>query len=562
MATDTTTNTNTSATATPGVTPAPTGSWTEGKVVNGTNVGGGTFVPNTSSTPPISADGLNGKTANPVTLPVTTKTITPPPVVSAPTGTITDKNGNTAVDTTSSTSTQSGIKSLLASLGSQLSGKSAFTEKVQNDVQLADKTANATSAYNAYTKAQQDYNNQLQQLKDSNPTGEFGGAHAAEVAKFEREGSANVANYAILAQVAQGQLSAAEKTVQDKVNAQFQPIADQIDFLTKFSTVNNNDLTDSQKYELQAKADKQKTDSAIVQDAVTKIHDSLLKNGASPAAYSAVDKITHDYVDGKIDSNTATSQMYAAASKYGVSANTGYTIGANPIVDSHIANVLNGNETMAQVPANLRNEVSLGLTQQPTSSYSPLAASRFTTASSRITKQFTEMPAYSLTAGGQVYLDRINAARETPGSVSDQDLLDSLTKLNTGGNAVTDAQVKLVTDGKSFADAANVFANKLKNGGVLSDSQRTQLTSIANAIFKNYQKTYEPIYKQAAAQLTAAGIPKAFWTIPDLNTLSVNRDAGGSQTVQSNGQTYTVGQVYSDGTANWTIDTNGKWTKQ
>lgn len=37
----------------------------------------------------------------------------------------------------------------------------------------------------------------------------------------------------------------------------------------------------------------------------------------------------------------------------------------------------------------------------------------------------------------------------------------------------------------------------------------------------------------------------------------------GSQTVQSNGNTYTVGQVYRDGSgANWTVDANGKWTRQ
>lgn len=34
-----------------------------------------------------------------------------------------------------------------------------------------------------------------------------------------------------------------------------------------------------------------------------------------------------------------------------------------------------------------------------------------------------------------------------------------------------------------------------------------------------------------------------------------------SQTVKSNGQDYIVGKVYNDGTANWTVDINGKWTK-
>ena len=35
-----------------------------------------------------------------------------------------------------------------------------------------------------------------------------------------------------------------------------------------------------------------------------------------------------------------------------------------------------------------------------------------------------------------------------------------------------------------------------------------------------------------------------------------------TQTVQSNGQTYNVGQVYNDGTANWVVDAQGNWTQQ
>jgi hypothetical protein len=37
---------------------------------------------------------------------------------------------------------------------------------------------------------------------------------------------------------------------------------------------------------------------------------------------------------------------------------------------------------------------------------------------------------------------------------------------------------------------------------------------------------------------------------------------GGATTVQSNGQSYNVGQVYNDGTGNWTVDAQGNWTKQ
>lgn len=210
-----------------------------------------------------------------------------------------------------------------------------------------------------------------------------------------------------------------------------------------------------------------------------------------------------------------------------------YALGADglpqtddPITQAYVKGFTSGNITsMNQVPKSHRDRVALALTQTPDVSYNPLAMRRLTLASSAITKQFTDMPQYQLTAAAPVYLDRINAALKTKGSVSDQDLLDSLTKLNTGGNAVTDAQVRLITDGKSLGDQFGVWSNAVKNGGVLSDNQRNQIKQIANDIAGNYRKSYEPIYAKASQQLHAAGIPEKFWTIPDLNKLRVDTGA-------------------------------------
>ena len=196
--------------------------------------------------------------------------------------------------------------------------------------------------------------------------------------------------------------------------------------------------------------------------------------------------------------------------------------------------VVAGNATLAQVPIAQRTAVA-ELLDKGDAKYSPIAASRLTTASNKITSPYTNMSAYTLTANGLPYLARIQAAEANPGSISDQDLLDSLTKLNNGDAAISDAQVKVITDGQSYADMASTLANKLKNGGVLSDSQRTQIQKVAKAIYANYQKIYQPIYDKATAQLTEAGIPKAFWTIPDLNNLSANSgiDTGATDTTQN-----------------------------
>lgn len=192
----------------------------------------------------------------------------------------------------------------------------------------------------------------------------------------------------------------------------------------------------------------------------------------------------------------------------------------DPIVQSHITNVLNGNETMQNVPAAYKNAVSLGITNRPKNSFSPLAQQRLTLAASRIIQNYIKSPQFELTMNGLPYLQRIDAAAKVPGSVSDQDLLDSLTKLNTAGNAITDAQVKIITDGKSLSDTVGVMFNRLKNGGVLSDNQRQQIQDIAKGIYANYRKGFQPIYDEVTDKLRTADIPEQFWSLPNYSKLA------------------------------------------
>lgn len=240
---------------------------------------------------------------------------------------------------------------------------------------------------------------------------------------------------------------------------------------------------------------------------------------------------------------------------------------SDPIVQSWMQAVLGGNATMQQVPNSHRDSVALGLSQMPSSAYSPQAASRFSAAANRISSNYVKLPQYELTANGLPYLQRIDAALKTPGSVSDQDLLDSLTKLNTAGNAITDAQVRLITDGKSWADTANTFANKFRNGGVLSNNQREQIHSIANAIFDNYKKGYQPVYDQVTRQLKASGIPEPFWGVPDLNKLSEQAQAtqlspsGSFQGAAAPSGEAPEGTVISNGTQTL-IKRGGQWVPQ
>ncbi len=192
---------------------------------------------------------------------------------------------------------------------------------------------------------------------------------------------------------------------------------------------------------------------------------------------------------------------------------------SDPAIAAYVSGIQNGTITsIASVPSRYKSQVALEMKKQNISS--PLADTRFTIASSRITAPFEQLAAYTLTSNALPYLEKIDAAASIPGSVSDQDLLDAFTKLSTSGGVISDAQVKVITGGSSWSDTANVLAKKVGQGGVLSDNQRKQIQDIAKATYTNFKKGYQPIYDQATAQLTKAGIPNQYWTIPDLNTLS------------------------------------------
>jgi hypothetical protein len=154
----------------------------------------------------------------------------------------------------------------------------------------------------------------------------------------------------------------------------------------------------------------------------------------------------------------------------------------------------------------------------------PIATSRLTRAAGQIASGYTNTSQYKLAVDGLPYIERIKAAMQQPHSaISDAELLDSLTKLNTGGNAITDAQVNLVTGYRSYADMLGAFKNKvIGGGGVLSDTMRGQIEKLADATYDNYQKGYQPLYDDLARKLTERHIPESLWPVPDFNKLATS----------------------------------------
>lgn len=198
--------------------------------------------------------------------------------------------------------------------------------------------------------------------------------------------------------------------------------------------------------------------------------------------------------------------------------------GGDEITQSHIDNVMSGVENMNNVPMARRDEVSKGIAAlqraDENGKLPPIAMQRITTAASKIVSPYVESSQYKLAANGLPYIERIHAALKNPGSVGDQEAIDSLTKLANSGNAVTEAQVKLITGSRSLSDWAGVLGNKFRNGGALSQNQRDQIEKVADATFDAYEKGVAPVYEEATGKLKAAGIKPQFWPIMDVKSMS------------------------------------------
>lgn len=242
-------------------------------------------------------------------------------VMPAPMGTLQDANGQATIPPPAAPvkTTSQQIKEQFGALGDQLATKSTVTQQLQDEQQLAKKTQQATQDYNTYNQAKVELQQRIEGMHAQAGGTVGGNQQAIDVAS--REGNANLANLAVQAQASQGLLASAQQTIKDKLEAQFQPIQDQIDYLTKFAALNNNDLTESEQFKLTQLAKEKETDSKNVQTAADDLHQAVLENAPANvrnAIYTAMDKVTNDYVSGKIDASQAQTQLYQAVGPYGV----------------------------------------------------------------------------------------------------------------------------------------------------------------------------------------------------------------------------------------------------
>ena len=170
--------------------------------------------------------------------------------------------------------------------------------------------------------------------------------------------------------------------------------------------------------------------------------------------------------------------------------------------------------------------------------YTPAAQSKYIRNAQMLSANYMKLPEYQALASVRTPLNRIKAAvKAGHTAVSDQDMIDAMTQLSKASlqaRAVTDSQVKLITGYGSWSDMASRLMNRAGGrGGALSDQQRKDIVKLSSAIAKEYQNTYGAVYNDLSAKLEENGIPKKFWTIPDLIAIE---SSGESASIGANGR--------------------------
>lgn len=229
--------------------------------------------------------------------------------VPVPTGHTLDATGNLVPVQT--TDANGGVKGELASLYAKLSGESSAETGFNNEEQVSTKQADAVSAYNKYQAAKTAYAQNITNIQNGtgeNPGGTTSTANA-QISEVSRTQNADLANLAILANAAQGNYSAAVNIVAGKVKAAFDPINNQISTLEKFYALNQNDLTDSQKTQLQGQIAAQKATVTGNASAYKSALTAAVSNHAPASVLTAIDAAAHD-------PNATEATILAAAGTY------------------------------------------------------------------------------------------------------------------------------------------------------------------------------------------------------------------------------------------------------
>lgn len=182
--------------------------------------------------------------------PLPTTSTSPTPMLGTSTGVSSTTTTPTTTPTTPSTGREDVMSRLLKLTEKQ--GTSADVQaSLEKEYELQAKQEKLNTLNARAMTVDRDYETKRRAIME-NPEGKLTGALAGEIKNLERERDQQLADIGIQQAVAQGNVNLAESTIKRKVEAEFEPIKNQIESLKTYMTLYSNDLTDKEKATLES----------------------------------------------------------------------------------------------------------------------------------------------------------------------------------------------------------------------------------------------------------------------------------------------------------------------
>lgn len=178
-----------------------------------------------------------------------------------------DPNATATPDTSGDTDRQSVLNTILG-LNTQLGQEGADTTAAQNQYGVGVDTEAVNNLTNQYNAKSQYYDDLTQKAQQNNPLGLSADAITEQTDQISRQKNQELADIAVQQSAANGNLSTATALAKQAVDAKYAPIQAQINTLTQWYQLSENDLSDSEKLEAQANitARQDATDQAAQKD--------------------------------------------------------------------------------------------------------------------------------------------------------------------------------------------------------------------------------------------------------------------------------------------------------
>lgn len=155
------------------------------------------------------------------------------------------------------------VLSRILTTSDKLGQKGPRSFEIQQEEGVFDKKAKSKALENEILSKTRAYDKQIQRAYDENPTGMLESGQNIKAAQIERQKNSELADLAIQYKVANDDYVGAFEIAQAKVDAEFEPLLNEIETLKTYYSLAQNDMTESEKLQAQAEIQRKEAEVAF-----------------------------------------------------------------------------------------------------------------------------------------------------------------------------------------------------------------------------------------------------------------------------------------------------------